>query len=95
MPTLEDGSPFAVAEAMASSRAVITTECTGAAEWVRQGESGWIVKARSDQHLAEALEAAAAARDRLPEMGRLARRDTERRAGPGCDAALIEWLARC
>ncbi len=95
LPTLEDGSPFAVAEAMASGKPVITTDSTGAAEWVRPGETGWIVKARSERQLADALETAASARARLAGMGRDARRDTERRAGPDCDRALGEWLMGC
>ena len=95
LPTLEDGSPFAAAEAMACGRPVITTDCTGAAEWIRPGETGWIVPARSDDALAGALAAAWTARGGLAEMGRLARRDTERRAGADCDRAVADWLMRC
>jgi glycosyltransferase involved in cell wall biosynthesis len=94
LPTLEDGSPFAVAEAMASGRPVITTHSTGAAEWVRPGESGWVVDARSADQLADAIRDAARLRTRLPEMGRVARLDTEHRAGIDCDKALAEWTAR-
>jgi hypothetical protein len=86
LATLEDGSPFAVAEAMACARAVITTTSTGAAEWVEPGNTGWLVKPASSEHLAEALAAAADARRRLRQMGELARTQTERRAGPGCDS---------
>jgi glycosyltransferase involved in cell wall biosynthesis len=94
LPTLEDGSPFAVAEAMACARPVVTTDSTGAAEWIRPGRSGWIVPARSAEHLAEALAQAAGARSTLPEMGLAARRDTEARAGAGCDDAVAEWLTQ-
>lgn len=94
LPTLEDGSPFAVAEAMACGRPVITTHSTGAAEWVRPGESGWVVDARSVTQLADRIREAGRLRTDLPEMGRVARQDTEQRAGIDCDRALAEWTAR-
>ncbi len=92
LPTLEDGSPFAVAEAMACARAVITTTSTGAAEWVEPGTTGWLVRPASFEHLAEALAAASDARPRLGRMGELARTHTERRAGPGCDRVVADWV---
>jgi glycosyltransferase involved in cell wall biosynthesis len=92
LPTLEDGSPFAVAEAMACARAVITTTSTGAAEWVEPGTTGWLVRPASFEHLAEALAAASDARPRLGRMGELARDHTERRAGPGCDRVVADWV---
>jgi len=92
LPTLEDGSPFAVAEAMACGVPVIVSECCGAAEWVREGESGWIVRGGSVEALAVALDQALARRAELPEMGRQARRDTEHRAGLHCLEPLREWL---
>ncbi len=91
LPTLEDGSPFAVAEAMACARAVITTTSTGASEWVEPGTTGWLVSPASSEHLAAALAAAADARPRLRRMGEMARAQTERRAGPGCDRAVADW----
>jgi glycosyltransferase involved in cell wall biosynthesis len=94
LPTLEDGSPFAVAEAMASGRPVITTSSTGAAEWIRRGETGWVIPARSVEGLAEAMRDAYARRDHLRLMGGEARCDTERRAGPSCDVAVAEWVTR-
>ena len=91
LPTLEDGSPFAVAEAMACARPVITTTSTGAAEWVEPGRTGWLVPPASSEHLAEALAAAAHARPHLRQMGELARARTELRAGPACDRVVAEW----
>lgn len=92
LPTLEDGSPFAVAEAMACGLPVIVTDQCGGAEWVREGESGWIVPARDSDALARALERAIRVRAHLREMGASARRDTERRAGPECVFALRRWI---
>jgi glycosyltransferase involved in cell wall biosynthesis len=92
LPTLEDGSPFAVAEAMSSGLPVIVTNCCGAAEWVRPGESGWLVPAGDAEALAAAIEDAIRRRKDLRAMGQRAREDTERRAGLHCLAPLREWI---
>jgi len=92
LPTLEDGSPFAAAEAMASGLPVIVTDSCGAAEWVRQGETGWIVPARDVEALASALEEAFRRRGDLRSMGRTARIDSERRAGLHCLAPFRQWV---
>ncbi|NDA92900.1 MAG: glycosyltransferase, partial [Betaproteobacteria bacterium] len=43
LPTLEDGSPFVVLEAMAAGvPVVVTTEC-GSHDMIRTGENGWVV----------------------------------------------------
>jgi glycosyltransferase involved in cell wall biosynthesis len=93
LPTLEDGSPFAVAEAMASGLPVVTTTGTGASEWVRPGRSGWIVEPASETALAAALDAAFRVRPELRAMGLQARSDTVRRV-EGCDAAFADWIQR-
>jgi glycosyltransferase involved in cell wall biosynthesis len=93
LPTLEDGSPFAVAEAMACGLPVVVTGNCGAAEWVRPGETGWIIPAADDQALALALEEALDRRKDLCSMGRSARADVERRAGPACFNAFRNWLS--
>jgi len=92
LPTLEDGSPFAVAEAMASGLPVIVTSTCGAAEWV-SAASGWVVPPRDVGALRRALVEASDKRSLLPQMGRQARVDTERRAGHHCFGALAEWVA--
>jgi len=92
LPSLEDGSPFAAAEAMACGLPAIVTECGGAAEWVRPGESGWVVKGGDSAELAAALRRARERRGELRAMGKIARQDTERRAGPHCQAPFREWI---
>lgn len=92
LPTLEDGSPFAVAEAMASGLPVITTTATGAAEWVAEGRSGWIVPPADSEALAAAIAIAVRERARLAPMGLAARADTERRANPSCDEVVQRWF---
>jgi len=92
LPTLEDGSPFAVAEAMASGLPIVVTGSCGAAEWVRP-ETGWVVPPRDAGALRRALGEAAEQRPRLRQMGRQARLDTEQRAGDHCFRALADWVA--
>lgn len=93
LPTLEDGSPFAVAEAMAASLPVVTTSATGAAEWIRHGDTGWIVKPRSVDDLVDTFALADARRAELPAMGRAARQDTEARVH-GADAPFATWIGQ-
>jgi glycosyltransferase involved in cell wall biosynthesis len=93
LPTLEDGSPFAVAEAMASGLPVVVPTSCGSAEWVRDRATGWVIEPRSVDSLAEALEAAERSREALAAMGAAARRDTEARARPGaCAAQVGRWI---
>jgi glycosyltransferase involved in cell wall biosynthesis len=81
LPTLEDGSPFAVAEAMSSGLPVIVTSSCGSAEWVTPEETGWVVSPRNVEELREALELARSLRPRLRDMGAAARAATLRRVG--------------
>jgi UDP-glucose:(heptosyl)LPS alpha-1,3-glucosyltransferase len=81
-----------VAEAMACGLPVITTDRCGAAEWLREGESGWIVPAGEIDPLAAALEEALRRRSALREMGTVARRQVERFAGESARHALRELV---
>jgi glycosyltransferase involved in cell wall biosynthesis len=83
LPTMHDGFGVVVAEAMASGLPVITTDRCGAAEWIRPGDTGWIVPAGDTDALAAAMDAAIHARSRLRDMGMAARRDIEALAGAG------------
>jgi glycosyltransferase involved in cell wall biosynthesis len=95
LPTLEDGSPFAAAEAMASGLPLVVTDCCGAAEWVAPGETGWIVPGRDIDALAAALDDARRRRADLRGMGRAARVATEQRADASiCDPLAGEWVLR-
>jgi len=92
LPTLEDGLPFVLVEAMACGLPVITTAEAGAAECVRQGESGWIVPAGQVDPLAAAIEDALGKRRDLKAMGMQARRDVEQYAGPARLRELSDWF---
>jgi glycosyltransferase involved in cell wall biosynthesis len=93
LPTLEDGWGFAATEAMACGLPIVVTDQCGAAEWVRNGETGWVVPAGNVDALAGAIEQALRKRPELFAMGDLARADTEQRANAdSCGAALRNWL---
>jgi glycosyltransferase involved in cell wall biosynthesis len=92
LPTLEDGSPFAVAEAMACGLPVIVTDSCGSAEWVKHEHTGWVVPSRTPEGIAEALENAVRHRADLKSMGYQARLDTEKRAGAACFSSFREWV---
>jgi glycosyltransferase involved in cell wall biosynthesis len=67
-PTLCDGFGMVVPEAMAAGCAVITTKNAGAADWIEEGKNGWVVKPGDANALAEAIEKALDAGDRLEAM---------------------------
>lgn len=90
-PTLEDGSPFAVAEAMASGLPVITTAANGSAEWVAHDETGWIVPPRDSEAIAAALEVTLERRAQLEAMGRAARHQTVLRTVPDRLEEIRSW----
>lgn len=91
-PTLEDGLGLVALEAQACGLPVIITEEAGAKECVRPGQTGWVVPAADEQALAAALEDALHRRAELSEMGRQARADVEKYAGPTQLQELSNWF---
>jgi glycosyltransferase involved in cell wall biosynthesis len=94
LPTLEDGSPFAVVEAMAAGVPLVVTDACGNAPLVRPGETGWVVPAGDDLALARALDEAIARRQDLLSMGARARAAWEQLATESPAQSLRELLAR-
>lgn len=73
MPSLNEGLPVAIMEAMALRRVVISTYVAGIPELVQPGSTGWLVPSGSVAALAEAMQACLlASPDRLREMGEAA-----------------------
>lgn len=58
VPSLYEGMPLVVLEAMAAGRPVIATSVSGIPEVVEHGETGWVVEACRSDVLAKALAAA-------------------------------------
>ena len=74
LPSFAEGLPMVIMEAMASGRPVISTYVAGIPELVLPGESGWLVPAGDAARLAQAiLDCARIDRDRLQNMGEMAR----------------------
>jgi glycosyltransferase involved in cell wall biosynthesis len=92
VPTLEDGLPFVLVEGLACGLPVIVSQEAGASECVKDGRSGWVVPAGQVEALMSALEAALRHRDSLSEMGRQARIDVEKYAGPAQLEELSHWF---
>ncbi|MCG6157947.1 glycosyltransferase family 4 protein [Rubinisphaera margarita] len=76
LPTLYDPFPNAVLEAMASGLPVLTTDTCGGAEFIRDGNSGYVRDALDTDGWIDALQACCDY-DRTQQMGRESRRIVE------------------
>lgn len=72
LPSLSEGLPNALLEAMASGLPVISTRVGGIPEAVEQGRTGFLVDPGDAGALARALEEMAVSRERREAMGRRA-----------------------
>ena len=72
MPSLSEGSPFALAEGMACGRPAVGTPVGGIDELVREGETGWLAHSTEPDDVAVAIERCWHDRARWPEFGRAA-----------------------
>jgi len=71
LPSLSEGLPVVIMEALALRRPVIGTDVGGISELVEPGVSGWLVRPGSEESLARALrDALARPPAELDEMGR-------------------------
>jgi len=75
-----DGTSISLLEAMACGRPVLVSDISGNREWVQEGANGWLFPDGDENALALAIVNAVAWRDRLPEMGQVAREVAEQRA---------------
>ena len=70
LPSLAEGLPVVIMEAMALRRPVISTYVAGIPELVAHGETGWLVPAGAVRELAEAMQdCLSASPERLARMG--------------------------
>ncbi|RZM07576.1 MAG: glycosyltransferase [Pedobacter sp.] len=72
LPSLSEGTPLALIEAMLSGRAAVTTDVGGNSEYVRDGDTGFLADMASVKCLAASLEDLWHNRHRLQAMGEAA-----------------------
>ncbi|WP_166648269.1 glycosyltransferase family 4 protein [Hymenobacter sp. UV11] len=69
LPSLSEGTPLSLIEAMLSGRAVVSTDVGGNALYVINGETGYLAEVASVKCISEALEKLWSNRSLLPNMG--------------------------
>lgn len=74
LPSYREGTPRTVLEAMATGRAIITTDAPGCRETVQEGVNGFLVPVRDAEALAAAMERFLRAPDMMSHMGKQSRR---------------------
>ncbi len=88
LPTLGDGCPLVVQEAMSCGTPALTTRCGNGPDLITDGVDGWVVQERDVDVIVERLRAAAADRAKLHGMGQAARRRAEQWTWNDAGAAL-------
>jgi starch synthase (maltosyl-transferring) len=91
-PSLWEGMPNAVLEAMAARRAVVGTAVEGTEDLVVPGQTGWLVPPRDPAALGQALLEAAEDPDRCRRYGEAARLRVERDFSIDATVAAYEQL---
>jgi len=74
LPSLSEGTPLALIEAMLSGRAAVTTDVGGNSEYVRDGDTGFLAATASVRCLTASLESLWDNRHKLQTMGEAAYR---------------------
>lgn len=77
LPSYREGTPKTVLEAMASGRAIITTDAPGCRETVTDGENGFLVPVKNIDELYAKMIYFAENPDVIPKMGAVGRNRTE------------------
>jgi glycosyltransferase involved in cell wall biosynthesis len=77
MPSLAEGTPFAMIEAMACARPALGTPIGGIPELIMENQTGWLARTTDVADIAESLEKAWRERKRWREFGRNAQKHVE------------------
>jgi glycosyltransferase involved in cell wall biosynthesis len=73
MPSLAEGTPYAMIESMACSRPVMGTPVGGIPELIEEGKTGWLARTVAVADVSDALERCWQDRPRWADMGAAAR----------------------
>lgn len=73
LPTVCEGMAHVVLEALSYGLPIITTLESGCADFITQGENGWLIPSRNSEALGSALAEALTRRGQLAAMGRVSR----------------------
>ncbi len=92
LPSIVEGRALVMQEAMSRYLPVIITPNTGGADLVVEGETGFLVPVASPEAIASKLLWCLENRDRLPQMGRMARTHAMRYTWEGYVEKIIEAL---
>lgn len=90
VPSIYEGMPLVVLEAMAAGVPVVASRVSGIPEVVGDGETGWLVPCEDPAALADALAEALSASDAAQTRGAAGRRRVESRFRPEHAAAIWE-----
>lgn len=95
----EDSLPIVMTEGMMFGKACITTDRTGTADYIHNGENGFVIPAEDGEALKEKMEWAIHNRDKLEIMGKKARETYEKHFtmdifGENLERAISETMAR-
>jgi glycosyltransferase involved in cell wall biosynthesis len=72
MPSLSEGTPFAMVEAMIGARPAVGTPAGGIPELIQEGQTGWLARSTEVPDVADALERAWAQRKSWRDVGQRA-----------------------
>jgi len=92
LPSVSEGIPVALMEAMAMEVPVVATKITGVPELVDDGENGFLVEARHPEALADSIEKALRDSDLARKMGRLGRKKVEQQFDLETTARSLETI---
>ncbi len=92
LPALEDGCPLVTYEAMACGTPPIITEATGTYQHVFNGTNGLVIKSKSVNAIAEALQMCYDNRDKVRQMGKMARKMAEAFPWERHEQAYVNWV---
>lgn len=92
LPSRREGTPLALVEAMLCGRPAVVTDVGGNAEWVEEGETGFVAEAPTVRSLNAALERAWLAQEKCPKMGAQAHEVAMNKFDPNPGMSLLKIL---